>query len=84
LWFGIVVSAVTIACCVSAPTALVVAADLTLSAAAGLGVGLAIVVTACVLRTLARQRPPRLARNRVPHQRIPDRHDRFTRSRDTY
>jgi hypothetical protein len=49
LWLAIVVSAATIACCVSAPAALVVVADLTLSAAVGLGVGLAIVITAYVL-----------------------------------
>jgi hypothetical protein len=52
-WLVIAVSTAT-ACCVHAPAALVVIADLTLSAAAGLGVGMAIVVTACVVRTLAR------------------------------
>jgi hypothetical protein len=45
-----VVMAIVVSCCVTAPPAALVVAHLVLSAAAGLGVGVLVVVAVCLLR----------------------------------
>jgi hypothetical protein len=50
-WPASVIAAVVVSCCVTVPPALLVAAHLTLSAAAGVGVGVLAAVAACMLRS---------------------------------
>jgi hypothetical protein len=65
-WVAVVVVAAVVTCCVAGPPALLAAAHLTLAAAAGLGVGMLIVVGACVLH--AGRRP---AEQGVPPASVP-------------
>lgn len=69
-WRASIVAALVVSCCAAVPPAVLVAAHLTLAATAGLGVGVLIGLTACVL-CCSQSDDPSQGRGRTASRRSP-------------